>query len=212
MFLFSTWLAQHPKNVSWNTQSFWHWGKHASSCSWLEKEMWTCSQAVSNYRARTYSSVFLSFFHLYIERPRFAIFTHQIMAHGLVFWSSAQQTLPAIWHSPRFEGSRMRKHVLPPLQNLLPLGGIIRVTLIILGLYWHNQTLTRAMVEEYLRGCVGADKGPGLSTMGRGVRDRKGDMWNWSDLQCRQGRESRKHSSSMYERWIINQKLRGKTS
>ena len=101
MFLFSTWLAQHPKNVSWNTQSFWHWGKHASSCSWLEKEMWTCSQAVSNYRARTYSSVFLSFFHLHIERPRFAIFTHQIMAHGLVFWSSANTscnlTQPQVW-------------------------------------------------------------------------------------------------------------------
>ena len=169
MFLFSTWLAQHPKNVSWNTQSFWHWGKHASSCSWLEKEIWKCSQAVSNYPARTYSSAFLSSIYIYIEWPRFAIFTHQITAYGLVFWSSAQQTHPAIWHGPRFEGSRIRKHVLPPLQNLLPLGGIIQVTLL------EKEMATHSSVPAWR--IPGTGEPGGLPSMGS-HRDRH----DWNDL------------------------------
>lgn len=166
MFLFSTWLAQHPKNASWNTQSFWHWGKHASSCSWFEKEY---EHALRQFPATLLELTAVSFFLPSIyQAAQICHFYHQIIAYGLVFWSSAQQTLPAIWHR--------RKHVVPPLQNLLPLGGIIRVTLIILGLYRHNQTLMRAMVEECLRGCMGTDKGTGLSMRQRGVRDREGDM------------------------------------
>ena len=167
------------------------------------------------YPARTCSSVFLS--SIYISSGPDLPFSPSncCICLTLLKFSSAQQTLPAGWSwvrcSPGTEGSRMRKHVVPPLQNLLPLGRIIWVIVIILGLYWHNQTITRAMGSHSITGCVGTGKGTGHSTRGRGVRDREGDVWNHSSLQRGQHGESRKYSSTTYERWIINKKLCGKT-